>query len=80
MKTGRRKKKYVCENCKKTYSSYSSYQSHITGCVKSIYHKCKIFRFKCSNIEVFDGHMDMHVKGNRWICLSVKMNLGFIPR
>ena len=59
MKTGRKKKRYQCENCKKPYLSYSSFQNHITGCIKGIYHECNIYRFKCSNIEVLDrsyGH------------------------
>ena len=59
---------YVCSNCKNYYVSLCGLKKHQESCIQGVYHVYPICQEKLVRLDHLEHHIDMHVKGRRYIC------------
>ena len=64
----KKRKMYVCSNCKNYYVSLCGLKKHQQACVQGMYHVCPICERKLVRLDHLEHHIDTHVKGRRYIC------------
>ena len=64
----KKRKMYACSNCKNYYVSLCGLEKYQQACIQGVYHVCPICERKLVRPDHLEHHIDMHVKGRRYIC------------
>ena len=64
----KKRKMYMCSNCKNYYVSLCGLKKHQQACIQGVYHECSLCKRKLVRLDHLEHHIDMHVKGRRYIC------------
>ena len=60
---------YMCSNCENYYSTHCGLKRHEEACVQGVYHVyMSVCERKLLRQNHLEHHIDMHVKGKRYLC------------